>query len=235
MYDVEYDIVFNGIFASEFGVLVKKRPDIPAPKKRSDVIEVSGMDGSVISSDDCYEDIEITVQLNYYTKDDLWSEVYRNVKRWLLSNGNNELILSDDPDFFYKVKYVEIGTNERSSLCVGNFSVKFTCDPFQYAISGKTQYCMKDVMYNAFDLSHPIIMVKGNGLCILEVNKNVFEVYVEEYIVINTEKMLTYKGDTLKNTAAVGNYEDLYLHHGINELSVSSGFDVEIIPNWRCL
>nr|DAD92870.1 MAG TPA: Primase C terminal 2 (PriCT-2) [Siphoviridae sp. ctNyC15] len=43
----------------------------------------------------------------------------------------------------------------------------------------------------------------------------------------------TYREDgVLNNTAITGDYENLYLQEGLNEISVSSGFTAEVIPKW---
>lgn len=45
--------------------------------------------------------------------------------------------------------------------------------------------------------------------------------------------MQAYREDgVLNNTAITGDYEDLYLQEGLNEISVSSGFTAEVIPKW---
>ena len=47
--------------------------------------------------------------------------------------------------------------------------------------------------------------------------------------------MIAYRSDgTLNNTQVKGNYEDMYLLNGENEISFSGG-ELKVIPNWRCL
>lgn len=41
-------------------------------------------------------------------------------KQWL-SERNAKLIISDDAGFFYKITYVELDDNERTSERIGNF------------------------------------------------------------------------------------------------------------------
>ena len=230
-----YDIQFNGIFAKDLKLLVKDRPDIPAPKKRSEKIEISGKDGTLIERDGTYEDIIINVPFNYMATQTTWAEIYRKAKAWLLSEGNFELILSDDPDYFYKVKDVEIEPNERLSMRVGSFSANFLCNPYQYVISGKREYIPTEVIYNHFLKSHPTYAIRGEGICALNVNGNVFTVNVSEHVNIDTDRMLAYKDSEIRNTMVTGKYEDLYLLPGKNEITYTEGFDVKVIPNWRCL
>ena len=53
---------------------------------------------------------------------------------------------------------------------------------------------------------------------------------------IDTERMIAYRTDgTIQNTAVMGEYEDLYLQEGDNEILATDGFEISIIPNWRVL
>ena len=48
--------------------------------------------------------------------------------------------------------------------------------------------------------------------------------------------MIAYRTDgTMQNTSLTGDYEDLYLIEGENKVSITSGFVLKIIPNWRYL
>ena len=53
-------------------------------------------------------------------------------------------------------------------------------------------------------------------------------------ITIDTDRMISYNDQMVgQNTAVTGDYEDLYLQEGDNTISVSTGFTLSIIPNWR--
>lgn len=228
-----YDIEYNGKVASDMKILVKERPDIPAPKKKSTAVEVAGRDGNLIESDGTYEDITIVVAFNYITNPDTWAEVFRTARRWLLSSGSHELKLLDDSGYFYKVKSVEISTNERTSLRIGNFTASFLCEPYQYVDAGKMNYSLDSVKFNHYEVSHPQYIISGDGVCELYANGNIVKITVDDYITVDTERMMAYKDDVLQNTSVAGEYEDLYLMSGKNELSVTDGFEIKVIPNWR--
>ena len=230
-----YDIKYNGTLASDLKMIIKERPNIPAPQKKYESIEVAGIDGSLIQSDGTYEDILIPISFNYIASKEKWMDIYRQAKQWLYSDGNRELVLADDPGYFFKVKRVEVGTNERTSLRVGNFSATFICEPYQYAKDGKLEYSPDNVLYNRYVTSHPVYIISGSGECELWVNGKSVQISVDEYIVLDTGKMLAYKNDVLQNTNVRGNYEDLYLQHGKNEMYITDGFTISVIPNWRCL
>lgn len=230
-----YDIKYNGTLASDLKIIIKEWPNIPAPQKKYESIEVAGMDGSLIQSDGTYEDISISILFNYIAPKDKWMDIYRRAKQWLYSDGNRELMMADDLGYFFKVKRVEVGTNERTSLRVGNFSATFICEPYQYVKDGKLEYTPDNVLYNRYATSHPAYIISGSGECELQVNGKSVQISVDEYIVLDTGKMLAYKKDVLQNTKVSGNYEDLYLLHGKNEMYITDGFAISVIPNWRCL
>ena len=67
-------------------------------------------------------------------------------------------------------------------------------------------------------------------------NGNVFTADVGQNVTIDTDRMIAYREDgELVNTSVTGDYEVLYLQHGKNTLSATSGFTVQVIPGWRRL
>lgn len=229
MYDVEY----NNIRASELKLLVKKRPDMPSPKLNYTETEVPGRDGMLLETDESFQDIIIPVEFNYGAV--YWHSVFRKTKQWLFSKGNGHLRFMDDAAFYYKVKKVEIEDNKRLSLRVGNFIASFVCEPFQYLLDGDRAYGLDEVFYNPYYISHPTYVIKGEGQCELRVNGHIMIVDVGQEVTIDTDRMITYKNDLLLNTSVIGDYQDLYLISGENQIGITDGFEVAVIPHWRCL
>ena len=246
-----YDLEYNGINASSLQIFVREKVNIPSPRLKYTENEVQGRDGSLIESDEKYEDITIPVKFNYKTIESNWHEVFRKAKKWLFSNGTKKLIFNDDANYFYLVKRVEIGDNERLSGRIGSFSVNFICEPYQYLISGETEYDISDVLNNPYDECHPVYIVSGHyGSYKLIVNGNTVEVNVSTLdgktstpTYIDSEKMMTYTEDGIRNTYLKGDYESLYLQEGENTIEtpkstsgLAQGYTptVKVIPRWRC-
>lgn len=235
-----YDLEYNGINASSLQIFVREKVNIPSPRLKYTENEVQGRDGSLIESDEKYEDITIPVKFNYKTIESNWHEVFRKAKKWLFSNGTKKLIFSDDADYFYLVKRVEIGDNERLSDRIGSFSVNFICEPYQYLVSGETEYDISDVLNNPYDECHPIYIASASnvGIYNLTVNGNTVKINVVGEVYIDTEKMITYTDEKIKNSLLTGDYANLYLKSGENTIttSSSSGFKlrVRVVPRWRC-
>lgn len=232
-----FSITYNGKNSNDIGVYVIKRPNIPSPELRYEETTIAGRDGTLITTDETYNNIEIPIPLNYMTKKTEWASMHRLVKAWLLSrNGDRFLEFSDDGSFFYKVKNVTIGINERTSMRIGVITPVFLCDPFQYLKTGLNKYDISEVLINPYFKSKPVYYITGNGTCTLNINGNTIVAEVEDNLVIDCELLMAYKEDgVLKNTAITGDYEQMNLLEGKNEISISEGFHCKIRPNWRCL
>lgn len=231
---VMYEIVRNGKKNTHVGVLVSKRPSIPATEFLYEEIQIPGRDGSIYQETGSVKDITISVQFVFIH--DKWHEQFREAKRWLLAKEDDRLILGDDPEYFYKVKHTSIGESERKVIESGEFTVDFICDGYQYLIEGENEYEIEDVLYNPYAICHPTYKIVGTGACQLTVNGKNLKAEVSQNLLINTDLMMAYKEDaTLTNAAITGNYEELYLQEGDNTITLSNGFKIKVIPNWRCL
>lgn len=228
----------------ELGLLVKERPSVPAPAKRIQTVRVAGRDGDLIIDEGLYDSIVIPIKFNFMAKrPDEWMETFREAKRWLQGHGN--LYFSDDIDWFFIARYVQITDTERTSRRLGNFTAEFTCDPYMYHRSGQASIDLESggELYNPWSLSHPAYFINGIGEGTLTVNGNEVQFISSSpspiasgYLRIDTNLMRTsgYAGNPA-NKAISGNYEDLYLNPGRNTVSISSGFTVSVTPNWRTI
>ena len=183
---------------------------------------------------DRYEPIEIPVKFNFIAEENEWNEKFRKAKKWL--SGSGELEFSDDTDFFYQVYYTNIEACVREMKKKGSFQAVFTCDPFTYLKNGKHEYDKSEVLYNPYHEAHPMYKITGEGVCGLVVNGQEMKANVGQNLIIDTERMIAYRTDGVMNNAMVsGDYQDLYLKEGSNQIEISSGFSLKVIPNWRSL
>lgn len=231
MYLVEYAGQTNAQFD-----IYATRPNIPATQRRVTTYSIPGRDGELYDYEDAVEDIGIKVKFGFFCKPELWGNRFRGAKQWLLGNKQGQLILGDDPDIFYKVKNVIVGTAEREVKDIGEFEVTFVCDGCQYIRAGQSEYDVSEVLQNPYWISKPIYIITGEGICVLSVNGNDMTANIGQNITIDTGRMIAYRLDgTVENTSVTGDYEELYLNPGENEISITEGFELKIIPNWRCL
>lgn len=232
----DYDLIYAGDRAGDHGLAVVKRPDIPAPVRDYTEVSIPGRDGSLYIDEGTVGDIVVSVTFNFMGRPDEWFGRFREAKRWLLQGGRKELQFMDDAEYFYLAKKVVLDSAERSCLRIGQFAASFYCSGYHYLVDGKREYGLQEVRHNAFETSHPIYTIQGEGLCEIQVNNKAFRANVGQNATIDTERMVTCRKDgTLMNTDVEGDYEDLYLIHGDNEIEATPGFSVKVVPNWRRL
>lgn len=231
---MKQDIEYNGKAAAQMKLLISEEISIPSPKAKYTEYEITGRDGKLLIDEGSYDDITINIPFNYAEKDD-WGTVFRSAKAWLFRRGNRILKLSRLSGYFYKVKKVEISADERSIQRAGKFQASFLCEPYAYLEDGLNER-ETGTLYNPYERSHPTYQITGEGVCSMTVNGSTVTANVGQNLTINTDLMLAYREDgTLQNTSISGDYEDLYLRPGDNTISITDGFELKVIPNWRCL
>lgn len=234
-----YYFTINDINCESKGIVVTKRPNIPAPKRNYKKYTIPGRNGKLYRDLETYDDIVIQIECNYITHPNNWNQQWRIIKNWLFSNSDKirKLGLSDNPDFYFIVKKIEVTENDREVIESGEFKIKFTLDPYQYLRTGSVEYDFQNVLINYYDVSEPIYILKGEGMANLTVNGNTVTANVGQSLIIDTVRKLAYKSDgTSQNTSIKGDYDLLLLLNGENQISLSGkGISMKIIPNWRCI
>lgn len=232
-----YQFEFNNETSVEHGVYIEHRPDIPIAEEDVEFVEIAGRESPIMIRSGRYDNIKITIECGFKVDDaNEWSLRIRNIGRWLAGSG--KLILSDGNDTFYRVHRVIVGDIERVARKYGKFEVEFTCEPFEYLLEGTTKKTVSEAKYNPYSECKPQYIITGSGSCTLRVNGNAMTASVTDNITIDTERMLSYREDDesvkeLLNTKVSGEYDELHLMPGENTISITSGFTLSIVPNWR--
>lgn len=229
------DIEYGGIKGSSLKLYARERPSIPAAQVRREEIVIPGRDGVIYRTDGTFEPTEIEVNFNYIGKETDWGKRWRAAQKWL-AKENAMMRLSDDDGFFFWISHVVLSENERTTSRIGNFTAKFvTRDGLHYLNSGLREHTAEEIQWNQGETSHPVYKITGEGMCSIRVNGREMTANVGQNLTIDTERKVSYRSDgTLKNTDVTGDYEDLYLEAGNASIEISKGFDLRIIPNWRC-
>ncbi len=227
-----YFLVYNEMSSDDLGFDIIERPIIPSPVKRVQEIHAPERNGTLYKELG-YESIPISIDCNFYTADNI-KDSYRKIKKWVNSSIDNKLRFSDDLNYFYKVEKADISGFTTELIEFGKFTINFTLDPFMYREDGLDKILISTILYNQFEECQPIYYIQGEGVLTLVVNGITIKANVGQNLIINTEKGLCYRTDgTMNNTALTGKYKDLLIKEGINTFSWTSGFTVEIVPNWR--
>ena len=229
------DIQYNDIRGSSLQIFARELISIPAAQPNMEEVKLSGRDGTIYKFNGTYAATPIKIPFNYIGVVDRWNDRWRMAKQWL-SERNAKLIISDDADFLYKITYVELDDNERTSERIGNFTAIFhTLDGLQYSVDGAMEYDIEDVCWNPYIECHPTYKIAAEGMCTLKINGKTMTANVGQNLTIDTDRMIAYREDgTLNNTKVSGNYEDMYLQPGNNKIEFYGG-NLKVIPNWRCL
>ena len=173
-------------------------------------------------------------RISRFQRRENWAERAGKIKEWLDIRGE-KLVFSDDLDCFYQVYHVKLGDLERITRRLGTFEAGFVCYPYRYLAEGEN-WTEEKFFYNRGAPAHPIYFIAGEGMCTLTVNGKTLTANVGQNITIDTERMIAYREDgAIMNTSVTGEYENAYLLHGKNEVSVSKGFSLKLQPMWRCL
>lgn len=230
-----FHIFYNGESCKDVGLSVVSRPTIPIPEREHDTIKVEGRDGELHRDKGTYKDIEIKINFNFVSKNpDVWAQDLRKVKKWLHSGKDERLILSDDPEYYYKVKKAVMSDTERKARRVGSFEISFTCDAYMYRIDGQDEKQIGDYIYNPYMETQPVYKIYGSGTMTLEVNGNQVTAEVDGQLNIDTKLEICYNAaNEISNASLTGEYEGLYLEEGDNSFKYTEGFKVVLVPNWR--
>ena len=232
---MSFYVIYAGETSDQHGLDAVRRPSMtPAVEDVATPTEIPGRRYGLTERSGYFKDEEIPVEFNYVTRRaEDWGEAFRRDILWLRRKG--VLKFSDDLAVFHKVRYVTIGTNERTVRRLGRFTATFVCVPGAYYEAGARffEHTGESVM-NYYSEALPVYEITGRGACRLTVNGKSMEAEVDGSLTIDTDLLIAYKeaAETPTNTAVTGYYEDLHLVPGENTVTVTEGFTLRIKPNW---
>lgn len=216
------------------GLLITELPPISKPKMRTSTTEIDGLDGDIVEYLG-YKSYDKTISIGLTRNYDL-----NAIMSYF--NGDGELILSNEPDKYYKAQIID--TIDYNKLI--NFKtakVKFHVQPYKY-LNSESSLILEindetslNVENKGLEKSKPIITLYGSGTIQLLINNlSVCSVNIEEdeYITIDSEKEEAYFGSVLKNRQMQGDFP--ILNSGINNVSWTGNLTkIEIQPKSRWL
>ncbi|WP_283718941.1 distal tail protein Dit [Clostridium perfringens] len=230
--------IFNNKKNTDLGIQVVKRPNIPIPERNIELKSLKGRDGSLTRDYKTYNDIKISLSLNFISGENDFINKGAEIVDWLYNINDNKLIFSDNDKFYYKVKKIECKDIERSLKVIGKFIVTFVCDPYKYYLENNDIEITNSMKINSPILvvdSEPIISISGTGNINLIINdkRTVLE-NVDESLIINSSILECYKGKESLNYKMSGEFP--ILKRGENIINIEGNIkNIKIKPNWRCL
>ncbi len=228
--DCGLSIVFNGDSCEKYGIFLYDIPSISTANEDYKSNVVAGRSGYMITPTGAIDNIKINCTFSILNEHMIPN--VRKIKQWL--KGTGILQLSETPDSFYEVLWVTRGNLERELKKYGTITVEFICYPYEFAYDSDHKYKPSDgILYNPYSEAMAEYAIKGEGMCTLTVNGFQMKANIGQNLIINTRKQIAYRKDgRLENTAVTGRYDKLYLKAGANEISITDGFELEVIPHW---
>lgn len=224
--------IWKDICSDSMELIVEKFPENENSSIRESYELIEGRNGYLTVSENCYDGTTKNIECHYEGND------IDGLTKWL--QGSGKLILSNIDDRYYKariknkISFREILRNRLSKILIS-----FECQPFGYLKSGEfnVKGRNKFTMYNQGNIySEPLITIRTTGNAILKVNDNILKIDdIAEYITIDSELKMAYKGSLNKNNNIMGEYPILEEGKNVIEVIGDNSADIDIIPRWRCL
>lgn len=214
-------ITLNGVSSMTIkGLLISSLPPISKPLMRTQVEEIDGRDGDIVTPLG-YAAYDKEVSIGLYGDFDI-----NRVISFFASSG--KVIFSNEPDKYYNYTITQQIDFERL-LRFRTATVTFHVQPFKYSAIQEsliynqlTNITEVTVVNTGNTTAKPTLTIYGSGDIGLYLDGvQIFDIALasEEYITINTAALEAFKGNTLKNRLVTGDYENFALKTGINVIS----------------
>ena len=228
------NVLLDGIKDETVFLSVANRPAIPTAKRKLKKIPVPGRDGDLTKFEG-YEDVQLPIDFNILEDRNIKGDI-RKIKAWLMNK--DVLSFSDDPDYFRKIKNVDIGNVDNEVEFYGSFTADFLLGPFEYQKTISKAYTNSPVTLTnpGTYFSQPLIKIKGTGTVVLTVNNvGITLKNLTDEIILDSELGEAYKGLTTNMNENMSGPFPLFVP-GINKISWTGAVTkIEIDERWRYL
>ena len=214
-------VIQNGKDSREIrGLLISELPAISKPAVRTDITDIDGRDGDIVSVLG-YSAYDKHMTIGLYGDYDI-----DEIIPFFSTSG--EVVFSNEPERYYR--YQIIAQIDFARLVrFRTAEVVYHVQPFKYS----TIETMKKfdspsgsitVRNNGNYKSRPVIEITGTGTITLSLNGlQLFNIDMgtSSSVTIDTENMEAYNGSVLMNRNVQGDYDAFALNVGVNEVVVS--------------
>lgn len=188
-------------------------PPIVIPTKRLTVETIPGRDGTLTSTDDCYDSYTKTIEC--YMQDDVYADL-----SWL--NGSGKLILSNELEREYDVTLKNNIELTQIASYWRNFLLNFEVQPFKKGRNTLTK-TFSDKIFNLTTHGNartlPIITITGSGDIDIIINSRTFKVKnLSSPMIIDCELQVVIEND--ENALYKTNGDFPKLDPGLNEVQL---------------
>ncbi|AND85559.1 phage tail protein [Clostridium tyrobutyricum] len=222
----------------DFGILIAKRPDLPSPKRRVNIINIPGRNSNLRFDEKTYDDITLTVECSVKDTQNLADKI-DDIAVWLFEAGEGDLTFSFQPDKKYIAQVVNAIDFKQVYKYFSEFPIIFNCRPFKYAVENNiviiNTSCAKVTNPGTIE-SEPVISIYGSGDIVFKINGQQISLKgVSEKIIVDSVIQDCYDnaGNNL-NGKMTGEFPKLKPGENIMEWS-GDVVKAELLPNWRWL
>ena len=231
-------IELNGTSSNEInGLLIQELPPISKPRIRTQVDEINGRDGDIVTKLG-FSAYDKTIQIGLYGDFDI-DEVIQYF------NSSGTVVFSNEVDKYYNYQILDQIDYERL-LRFRTAEVKLHVQPFKYSavesIKKFTSFTNNEITIrnNGNYIAKPVITITGTGTINLSLNN--YQIFAIEMgdnsqITIDTNLMEAYEPSTkaLLNRIVTGDYDKFNLNIGQNTISWSgtiTEIDIDNYSRW---
>ena len=212
----DYLIIDEDRTSNDIGIWVDTPPMPPMAEQVYREINIPDREENLTVADEAYKDIDLAVKAYIFDNAYDMTTVYS----WL--RGAKKLRFKDD-DYYYRVKKVLPPTLNYSGHGKTMITLNFVVSPFRYlkvdttVISTQNTFTIQNIG-NVY--CRPQYKIFGSGTITLKIddNANSVTIYgVDEYCVVDAERMLIYKDSTFLSATGVIPFLDV----GSSEVTVT--------------
>lgn len=169
-------ISFNGIDSDTLGFTVERAGAVPIPQRKIDVYDIPGANGSLISTQDAFNNVTLTYDIYFHSrKYGIVAEEYEDadiesvqhsasaLAKWLFGGKGYQTLTDSNDPLYYREAYAVGGTDVENILRkYGKYRVEFICKPQRFRLM-HTVYGNTSSLFGRLGML-PIINFATNGL-----------------------------------------------------------------------
>ena len=218
-------IILNGQNSNEItGLLIQSLPPISQPKIRTNIEEIDGRDGDIITKLG-YSAYNKEISIGLYGDYDV-----DQVIAYFTNNQNGKVTFSNEEDKYYNYEIIDEIDFERL-IRFKTATVTMHIQPFKYSnvetaktftITNETSLNIRN---NGNYISKPVITITGTGTINLSLNNeqlfviNLGDTSTQIALDINNMNAYNPTNDNYMNRSVTGNYDNFALKVGTNTIS----------------
>ena len=231
-------IILNGQNSNEItGLLIQSLPPISQPKIRTNIEEIDGRDGDIITKLG-YSAYNKKITIGLYGDYDV-----DGVIAYFTNNQSGQVTFSNEPDKYYNYEILDEIDFERL-IRFKTATVTMHIQPFKYSnvetvktftITNETSLNIRN---NGNYISKPVITITGTGTINLSLNNeqlfviNIGDTSTQIALDINNMNAYNPTNNVFMNRSVTGNYDNFVLNVGSNTISWTGTITQIAISNY---